>query len=468
MRLTKIICTLGPSSTKPEVLTSLMESGMNIARINFSHGTQEGHRETIRLVKKTAQELGKTVALLLDTKGAEIRTGEVETPIEVKKGEEVVFASHEVPTDGRPLIRVNYDLFAKDVAGAEIILLENGSMPFDIVSIRDDGAVIGRSLDDCRIGSRRHINLPGADVSLPSMTDKDWSDLELGIEEKMDYVALSFIRTAEEVQEVIDFLRKRGSTMRVMAKIETRQAVADIDRIIDLCDGIMVARGDLGAEMPYEKIPAVQDMIVAKCREKATPVIVATQMLESMIQVPMPTRAEVTDVAHAAITRADMTMLSGETAAGQFPVLAVQAMDKILRETESHLPPERRLTPYCPLGDRSALAESAASMALTLKCPAIAVLTRSGKSALAVSAMRTGLPVIALTDSAEVQRSLLFCHGVIPLLIAFDQDPEVTMDHAFAAITEHKILTAGEKIVCVTDAKTPHGNVHAVHVRTVA
>jgi len=468
MRLTKIICTLGPSSHTPDMLLALAQNGMNIARVNFSHGTQEGHRETIQAVKEMNRTHGFCVALLLDTKGPEIRTGDVEEPIEVKNGQEVVFSSVPLPDEKRPVIIVNYKDFSKDVAKAENILLENGALPFDIVKIEKDGRVIGRANDDGSIGSRRHVNLPGADISLPATTDRDWSDIALGIEEKMDFVALSFIRTAEEIQEVRDFLRKNGSDMRIIAKIETRQAVANIDAIIDASDGIMVARGDLGAEIPFQKIPAIQDMIVEKCRRTGKPVIVATQMLESMIEHPMPTRAEVTDVAHAATTRADSTMLSGETAAGQHPIPAVRAMATTLEETESHLPPETRMESSLAFGERGALADAAVSMALSVHSPAIFVFTASGKTAHAVSMLRCGLPIIAFTESEKVQRMMQLYHAVIPLTIPFDTDPDLSIEFAFRAVKERKLFQSGQRVVVITDAKTLTGMVNTVHIRTIS
>ncbi len=312
------------------------------------------------------------------------------------------------------------------------------------------------------------MNLPGADISLPAMMEKDWDDLRLGIEEEMDFVGLSFIRTAEEVKEVAEFLKKNGSTMRTIAKIETRQAVANIDAIIDASDGIMVARGDLGAEMPFEKIPAIQDMIVRKCRHAGKPVIVATQMLESMIENPMPTRAEVTDIAHAATTRADATMLSGETAMGHHPLAAVAAMNKILLETESHQSADTGQDIMCPFGEQSALAGAAVSMALSTNASAIVVLTLSGKSARAVSQFRCNLPIIALTEDPKIQRSLQLSHGVLPLVIDFDTDPETTMERALVATKKSGVVQTGQKVVLISDVKLRSGNTHSVTIRTIA
>ncbi len=470
MRLTKIICTLGPASNSEEKIEALQKAGMNIARINFSHGTQEGHQKTIQTIKQVNTKNGCSIGLLLDTKGPEIRTGDVTEPIVIKKGQEVIFSSTPIENASLQVIAVNYDDFGKDVRGAENIILDNGVMSFELLSINDDGSVTARSNDDGQIGSRRHVNLPGADISLPSMSEKDWSDLELGIKEEMDIVALSFIRTADEVKEVAEFLKKHGSHMRTMAKIETRQAVANIDAIIDAADSVMVARGDLGAEVPFERVPAIQDMIVRKCRHKGKPVDVATQMLESMIENPMPTRAEVTDIAHAATTRTDMTMLSGETAAGQHPLASVEAMSKILEETEKHQMSDHQADTVCMLGERGALAEAAVSMAISLGSPAILVLTRSGKTAQAVSQLRSNLPIIACTTDPRVERFMQMLHGVFPVHIEKDDDKDTdkTLSLAYAAAIKKGLLTPGQQVVVVADTQTVDGPVHSVHVRKVS
>ena len=465
MRLTKIVCTLGPASSTPEMIHALSQSGMNIARINFSHGTQEGHRKTIHTVKEVNEKHGLSIALMLDTKGPEIRTGDVEQPIALTKGQEVVFSPTPVAGETRPVILVNYPEFAEDTKQAEQLLLDNGTLPFEIISIEGD-KVIARALDDGKIGSRRHINLPGAHVSLPSITEKDWSDLALGVEEEMDLVALSFIRTAKEVEEVAAFLRSKGSSMKIMSKIETRESVENIDAIIAASDSIMVARGDLGAELPFQKIPAIQDMIVDKCRRAGKPVLVATQMLESMIEHPMPTRAEVTDIAHAAITRTDATMLSGETAMGQHPLASVRAMHTTLEETESHLP-ENAEGDACKQDERSALAHAAVSMAPSVRATCIVVLTRSGKTAEAVSRLRPGIPTIACTELPAVQRSLQLCFGIQPFLIAFDNDPEITAERALALVAEAGFAKKGDNVILVTDARITAGSARSVHVRSI-
>ena len=466
MRLTKIICTLGPASSTPETLRALADNGMDVARINFSHGQREDQLKFLKLVKDLNAERKSAVALLLDTKGCEIRTGDRKEPLPVKVGDEIVFSPFPPPNEKRPVIHVNYDGFAGDVAETDRILIDNGEMVFDIVSIDPSGFVVARAKDDGKIGSRRHINLPGADIDLPSITPKDWEDIAFGIEQDMDMVALSFIRTAEDVMEVKSFLKDKGSPMLVFAKIETKQAVERIDDIIAVSDGIMIARGDLGAEIPYERIPAIQGKIVRGCQELGKPVIVATHMLESMTQHPMPTRAEVTDVAHAAMSRTDCTMLSGETASGKHPALAVEAMARIIRETEAHLEPDDavRASP----DEVDARAEAAVRMANAIGAPAIVALTRSGWTAKAISRFRPSMPTLAAAPDEAVRRRMQVLYGVHSTCIPFNADPEVTTRDAIAAFVKLGKLRPGDRIVLLADTLAGGHSVDTVQIRTVS
>ncbi len=466
MRLTKIICTLGPTSSTFEQIRALAETGMNIARLNFSHGEHADQLAKIETLRKI-QDDGYPVAIMMDTKGPEIRTGDVKVPIEIAKGQEVVFVTDTNISSPHPVIYVDNMLFAEDVKNARGILIDNGEMRFDLISIDKDGSVHAKAANAGRIGSRRHVNLPGADLQMASITDKDWHDLAFGVEQKLDFVALSFVRTGDVVREVKKFLRENNSAMRVIAKIETEKGVQNLDDIIEASDGIMVARGDLGAEIPFELLPAIQDAMVRKCREAGKPVIVATQMLESMIQFPMPTRAEVTDVAHAATTRADLTMLSAETANGKNPVAAVDAMARILAETESHLPAVLPTETDRVPDENVARAEAATVMALSMHLPAIIVLTRSGRTAECVSACRPVIPIIALTDSPVVQRQMQLLYGVLPLHMPFGTDPEETAALALRTVREKGLLKSGDHIVLLSDSKTADGPVSTVHLRSL-
>jgi pyruvate kinase len=340
VKQTKIICTLGPSSSTAEVIQQLADAGMNIARINMSHGNAEQYSAFIQAVRTVNSQRIVPIGIMLDTKGAEIRTGERANPLEVSKGTQVRFCPpNTMATYPQDLcIEVSYDKFAADCKETNQILLDNGELSFTIDRIDEaTGCVFGTAKQDGSIGSRRHINLFGALVDLPTITEKDWEDMRFAVEQNVDFIALSFIRTADDVITIRKFLEQHNSTIAIISKIETKQAVDNIHSIIQASDGVMVARGDLGAEIPYEQIPTVQDRIVTMCSDEKKPVIVATQMLESMREHPMPTRAEITDVAHAAMSQTDTTMLSAETASGNNPVLATEAMSKILLYTETNM-----------------------------------------------------------------------------------------------------------------------------------
>jgi len=467
MPLTKIICTLGPASRSPDTLIALARGGMNIVRLNLSHETIEDHRGHLRAAKELFEREGLGVATLLDTKGAEIRTGDVAEKVQIHRGQEVVFSSSKVTDSEHTVIRIDYPEFARDAAKAESILIDNGELRFALVEARPDGTVLARAEDDGLIGSRRHVNLPGADISLPSLTESDWAGVRMGCEEKADFLALSFIRTAEEIEEVRSFMQKHGGAMALITKVETRQAVERIDAIIAASDGIMVARGDLGAEMPFPRIPAIQDDIVARCRAAGKPVIVATHMLESMIGHPLPTRAEVTDVAHAAVTRADSTMLSGETANGKYPLRALEVMAQVLEETERSLPP---VPPekYTPSTRHMPYAIAAVNMAAALRAKAVLVLTRSGRSAQALSARRARRPVIACTHDEAVQRRLQLNYGVKPLLVPFGEDPEANVAAACEAAKRDGLLSVGDLVVLVTDVRVATGAIATIQSRLIS
>lgn len=467
MRLTKIVCTLGPSTEQATDIADLIDAGMDVVRINLSHGTREEHQQRILFVRKAAGKNRTPPAILFDTRGAEIRTGDVRDPLDIRKHQTVVFSSASHPRKhDMPFIHVNYDGFAKDVTETKIILIDNGELSFDIVRIEKNGDVIGRAREDGCIGSRRHINLPGADIDLPSVTKKDWDDIAFAIDKDIDYVALSFIRTADDIEEVRRFIQTKKGHLSIIAKIETAQAVQNINEIIRAADGIMVARGDLGAEIPYQRIPAVQDAIVSLCRDAGKPVIVATHMLESMREHPIPTRAEITDVAHAAVTQADATMLSGETASGKYPVHAALAMASILEETEHNIARFAHTESDAVHDEREARAEAAVSMSESLHLP-IVVFTRSGQTAHALSKFRPSTPVIALTNTPQIQRKLRLFFGIYPLLLPFKKDPEDTLQNAFKIIKKEKLLHKGDRCVLVSDARSKAGSISTVQVRAI-
>lgn len=467
MRRTKIICTLGPATDSSENILRLAQSGMNIARLNFSHGTREQHGVVIDRIQELNRTGQTTIGIMLDTKGCEIRTGEVAQPLKILAGEEVVFSFHPLPNETRKVIRINYEGFAKDVAETDRILLDNGYQQYDIIAIQES-MVIGRAKEDGTIGSRRHINLPGAYIDLPSLTESDWKDIAFGCEKNLDFVALSFIRCAKEVEDARAFIGEKGGHMQLIAKVETKQAVENLHAIIAASDGIMVARGDLGAEIPFELIPAIQDEIVERCRETGKISIVATQMLESMIDHPMPTRAEVTDVAHAAVTRTDATMLSGESAVGKHPFLCLDAMHRIIVETENRLPPLQWNGEKRESDTRTARAVAAVEMARSIDAKAIIVLTQSGKSAEAISSLRPLCPILAFTGSETTVQHLTLRYGVIPFYLALnDNDPETSVQAAINAAKERGFVALNNRIILVADSKVTGGVVCSVQIRTI-
>ena len=468
-RLTKIVCTLGPACFAPDQLKGLVKAGMNVARLNLTHASAKKQLPIVHLVKEIRSKHPTGVGILLDVRCAQVRTGVVEKPIEIKKGQEVCFGVEKLRKESgkHAFISVDYSAFGKDVRKAEILLLDNGEMSFDIVSISKSGLVKARARQDGTIGSRRHVNMPGADISLPTFTDADWEDIETATKEGVDFLAVSFIRTGKDIADVQAFLRKKKSSIRVMAKIETRQAVANFKDILRESDAIMVARGDLGAELPFEQVPVIQDEIVAQCRAAGKPVVVATHMLESMIEHPLPTRAEATDVAHAATIRTDTTMLSGETASGRHPLVAVDAMDRILRATEQHLREINGQDMPKAISDMEARAQSAVLLARSVQATAIVVMTKSGKSAEAISKFRPMIPIIAITDDETIWSQLSIHYGVLSLLCSFKGELEDSVIRGMKAAVAAGLLEKGDEVVLVTGTEITGGSVISIQAREV-
>lgn len=435
-----------------------MKDGVNVLRLNFSHGDHIVHGDTIRTIKKLRKKLDIPVGIMLDTKGPEIRTGVTEKPIVIHRNEQVLFTHLANVKSDRTVIQVNHAGFIKDAKNAKLILLDNGTMEFHIDAITPKG-VLATTKDEGSISSRRHVNIPGAEISLPSFTKKDWDDIGFGVTENVDFIAPSFIRNGKDIRELRAFLEKKKSRAMIIAKVETAQAVEHIHEIIAESDGIMVARGDLGSEIPFERVPKIQDEIVRECIQAGKIVIVATQMLESMIENPMPTRAEVTDVAHAAATRADTTMLSGETAAGQHPFRAVSAMHRILVQAESATtfsldrnPDTKMLSEVAVHRLEQGLA--ACVMAQNLHAKAIVVITKTGQTARSISRFRAKIPVIAFTDMEQTQHQLAIAWGVHAHVIHLSTNFEKTIDTALALLVKKKLTARGDTIILATDIQS--------------
>ncbi|MBT3293006.1 pyruvate kinase [Candidatus Peregrinibacteria bacterium] len=467
-RLTKIVCTLGPACFGPEKILELAKCGMDVARLNVSHGGREEHIQVLKDIDEINEKNDLCIAALIDTRGAEIRTGDVQDPIVITKGVEVIFAPTTLEGKlkyDKQIIFVGYDGFSSDVGETDKILIDNGEISFKIVSINEDGSVLGKADQDGSVGSRRHINLPGADIDLPSITDKDWDDIRYAAENNIDYVALSFIRNAEEVNQVRAVIDKANSTTQIITKIETQKAVKNLKEIVEASDGIMVARGDLGAEVPFEHLPVIQNEIIWRCRDAGKPVIVATHMLESMKEHPIPTRAEVTDVAYAAMERTDSTMLSGETASGKHPPVAVSAMDRILRATETQLS-RFPLEEAAVRDDADAKAQSAVNLAKSSHAKAILVFTRQGFSARRVSKFRPYVPIVALCEDLSVLRKLKLVYGVMPIKIKLG-DIEETVHEGMKKAKDAGILQKGDNIIVISDTRTKGEAVTSIQMRTI-
>jgi pyruvate kinase len=448
-RKVKIICTMGPACWDEETISELVGSGMNVARLNFSHGDHESHTKTIDNVRKVEEKLRRPVATLLDTKGPEIRTGMLPNheKIHLEPGKEFyLFFEHAEGSEYG--VYIDYPDLYKEVSIGQDIFIDDGSILLSVEAL-DPAAIKCRVLVGGELGEKKGVNVPGADLSVPTLTDKDISDIRWGVEHKVDYIAVSFVRTKEDILGVRKVLEDYSGESKIIAKIETRQSVENIDEILAVVDGIMVARGDLGVEMPTEDVPMVQKEIIEKCRSQGKPAIVATQMLDSMIRNPKPTRAEASDVANAVIDGADAVMLSGETASGKYPVGSVKIMNKILMRTEENLREWQR-TPkiFFNCGEiADAVSRAARDISETVCAAAILSLTRSGATARMVSKYRPDCPVIALTPSFSTWRELALLWGVYPLICPFTTDVEESVSNSLTIVQEEGLIKGGDNVV---------------------
>ncbi len=466
-RQTKIICTLGPSSESSERIEQLAKAGMNLARLNMSHGDRDSHLLSIRRVRSLNRRLNHPITLLLDLQGPEIRTGERRKQLELEVGEEFsVTVSPSEDTEEKS-IHIDYQDMVHQLKAGDPITVDNGLINLEVLEVREHDLRC-RVLDGGTLGSRKHINLPGVRVNLPSITDQDRQDILFAIEHDIDFVALSFVRNAEAVREARRVIEDAGGHhVRLIAKIENQEGIDNLDEIIEEADGIMVARGDLGVEVEFTELPVAQRNMVRKCAVVGKPVIVATHLLESMIENPVPTRAEVTDVANAVDEQVDAIMLSGETATGKHPVRCVEVLDRIARRIEK----EEGLDFHAlrePASVREQLARSACRLADSLGSPAIVVITRRGLLGHLVSSFRPRRAIIyAFTNMSAARRKLWLSRSVVPFKMALSNDPEKTVVAAFERLRKHNRLVPGDAIVVVSDVPTSHGSVSAIQVRTI-
>ena len=414
IRRTKIVATLGPATSNESSIGALIQAGVNVVRINASHGTPELRAEWISTVRRVADKAGVPIAVLLDLQGPRIRVGDLPAPRELTPGQEVVFAPEAVARGDE--LPTTYDGLANDARVGSRILLNDGLLSVEVTAV-DAPRVRGRVLDGGILTAHKGMNLPGVQVSAPALTEKDREDVQHAVKIGVDYLALSFVRRPEDIEE----LRKLvPDTIKLVAKIEKATALDNLEKIVAVSDAVMVARGDLGVELPFEQVPLVQKRLISEANQQGKPVITATQMLESMVHAPRPTRAEASDVANAILDGTDAVMLSAETAVGQYPVEAVRAMDRIIREMERHPlrhRDERRAAPGDAVHTEDAIAWGTFAVARMLKTPLIVTLTKGGFTSRKVAALRPPVPILAVTTEVATYRQLALVWGVIPVIV---------------------------------------------------
>ena len=471
MRKTKIICTLGPAVDHPDILEMLMSKGMDVARMNFSHGDHEEQKKRADTFKKIRDKLGLPIPMLLDTQGPEIRTGGFASgEATLLEGNTFVLVRDDILGDDTKVSITYKDLY-KDVRAGNRILINDGLIELEVTRIQDKD-IHCRVLNGGTIGNKRGINVPDVEMHLPSLTDKDVSDICFGIENGFDFVAASFIRKPEDVLEIKKVLAKHGGRgIKVIAKIENRQGVDNIDEILKVSDGIMVARGDLGVEIPVEEVPLVQKMLIDKCYRNGKPVITATQMLDSMIRNPRPTRAEASDVANAIFDGTSVIMLSGETAAGKYPLESMCTMDRIARKAEKSINYWKELVNMRYQVETSvtnAISHATCTTAMDLNAAVIITVTQSGRTARMISRFRPACPIIATTTSPVVQRQLNMSWGVVPFLVREAKSTDEMFDMGVDKAQESGLTRNGD-IVAIT-AGVPigiSGTTNILKVQTV-
>ena len=453
LRKTKIIATLGPATDSPEIQRDLIAAGATVFRINMSHAPHEVVRRHVRQIREIAAATGTGPAILMDLQGPAIRTGEVPATITLQTGDEVELRQPGTAATRAISTTTNYPGLAADLKIGATVLVDNGVLHFQVVS-KDSERIICRVLTGGQFGSRRHINLPGTRVNLPGLTENDLTAIDLAAELNVDFVAMSFVRDAAHVRDLRRLLTARQSTAQIVAKIEDQSAVENIDEIIMAADAIMVARGDLGVEVPIEELPIIQRRIVAKCVHVGRKVIVATHMLESMISAPVPTRAEMTDAANAVFEKADAIMLSGETSVGKFPVLCVEILDRIARRAELASRDEPSRADHADLRtDKQKLVRAAVALANSLDNAHLLVFTQRGVMAAHTAHLRPdSAAVFAFTPSLEVARTLHLNRAVHPFVMDFcKDDPHATIEAALAVLKNDRLIQAGDPVIIISD-----------------
>ena len=466
MRKTKIICTLGPATEKPEVLRHLIQKGSDVFRLNMSHASHDWVRKIVPHIRTLAEKAGRPVAILLDTQGPAIRTGDLKANLRLKPGDILEFTVSGAKSKERYSVDVNYRGFVNDVTVGSTILVDNGLIKLLVID-KGRNRVRCKVLTPAILGSRRHINLPGVQVNLPSLTRKDLEDVSLGVEMGADFIGLSFVREKSDIEQLRKLLSKKQSKAQIVAKIEDQLAVRSIDKMIESTDVIMVARGDLGIECPMEDLPIIQRRIVKNCLRLGKPVIVATQLLESMISNPLPTRAEITDLANAVFEQADALMLSGETTIGRYPVECVEVLRRVAIRIERS--GGAGYAEHAQLENtRQKMVASAVALANSLQDSKLVVFTLRGRMARYASNLRPQrAPIFAFTPSEEVYRQLALYWGTFPARLDFAGGPDRIFAAAEKFLRKNKWVTAGDRLVIVSDVRMGRAMIDSIQLRLV-
>ncbi len=469
MRKTKIVCTIGPASESEETLAKMLEAGMNIARLNFSHGTHEDHQIKIDRLKRVREAAGRPLAIMLDTKGPEYRIGVFKDGKYIlKEGDTFTFTTRSIEGDNT-IVSVSYKDLAKEMTAGDTILVNNGLLIFKVVEVKGSD-IICRVEEGGEISNRKSMSFPGKVLKQVYLSEQDKSDLLFGIKNDVDYVACSFVSCKQDVLDVINFLNANGAKqISIIAKIENRSGIENIEEICSVCDGIMIGRGDMGVEIPFEELPAIQKQLITKCRMLGKRVITATEMLESMIQNPRPTRAEISDVANAVFDGTSAIMLSGETAAGKHPVLTVKTMAKIAEAAERNIHYKKRFTKtdFQIRSEMDAVSHAVVGMANDIDAKAIVVCSLSGRTVRMVSRFRPPMDIIGLSVNEKTFQQLGLSWGVIPVMCEVYPSIEVLFYNAKQIAKKTLGLQSGDRIIITGGTSSQVGSTNTIRVEVI-
>ena len=474
MKKTKMVCTIGPKSVPREIMEQLLNSGMNVMRLNFSHGDFEEHGGRITSIEAIMEKTGKVFAVLLDTKGPEIRTGDLkigDNEMALKEGDLITLTTDVSYLGDEQKIAVSYANLAKDLKIGSTVLLDDGLIALEVVEKKDDKEVVCKILNNGNLGMRKGVNLPNTHISMPFLSEKDKGDLKFGIERNVDFIAASFTRTKEDVLEVRNFLDANGGNdIKIICKIENQEGLDNFEEILETADGIMVARGDMGVEIPAQEVIFAQKRIIRRCNEVGKPVITATQMLDSMIKNPRPTRAEAGDVTNAILDGTDAVMLSGESAKGKYPREAVRTMNAICERTDSYC--DDNADEVLPMFNANQSVNDAACLAAveasySLNAPVIVVATEHGISARTIRKFNPTATILALTPNMKTARQLCLTRGVYPKVVARINSTDEFFALGKKLALELGLGKAGDQIIMVNGALVPSGTTNTMSVHTI-